>query len=53
MSSAGGKRSFLQAMRHVYAMGGLRAYYRGLTVSSDVDIALFTFQRHMNESTLL
>lgn len=52
MSSTGAKRSFLQAMRHVYSMGGIHAYYRGLTVSSDNDIVLFTYQRHMNESIL-
>ncbi|KAF7775975.1 hypothetical protein Agabi119p4_4368 [Agaricus bisporus var. burnettii] len=32
MSSTGAKRSFLQAMRHVYSMGGIHAYYRGLTI---------------------
>ncbi|KAF9446931.1 mitochondrial carrier [Macrolepiota fuliginosa MF-IS2] len=32
MSNAGMKRTFLQAARHLYGLGGLRAYYRGLTV---------------------
>lgn len=32
MSNAGNKRSFMQAVRQLYALGGLRAYYRGLTV---------------------
>jgi len=33
MSNTGVKRSFAQAMRQLYSMGGVRAYYRGLTVS--------------------
>jgi len=33
MSNTGIKRSFAQAMRQLYSMGGVRAYYRGLTVS--------------------
>jgi hypothetical protein len=54
MSNSGAKRSFIESMRLVNAMGGVRAYYRGLTVSTDVDITLFTFQtRHMNDFTLL
>ncbi|KXN89640.1 Calcium-binding mitochondrial carrier SAL1 [Leucoagaricus sp. SymC.cos] len=32
MSNAGTKRTFFRAVRHLYSMGGLRAYYRGLTV---------------------
>lgn len=33
MSNIGVKRTFAQAMRQLYSMGGMRAYYRGLTVS--------------------
>lgn len=34
MSSTGGqKRSFVSAAKRVWSLGGLRAYYRGLTVS--------------------
>lgn len=32
MSNIGVKRTFAQAMRQLYSMGGMRAYYRGLTV---------------------
>lgn len=32
MSNTGAKRTFAQAARHLYALGGFRAYYRGLTV---------------------
>jgi hypothetical protein len=37
MSSTGeSKRSLNEAMRHLWQMGGLRAYYRGLTVGLTV-----------------
>jgi len=35
MSNIGGqRRTLLQAVKHVYTLGGMRAYYRGLAVSS-------------------
>ena len=34
MSNIGGQRpTLLDAMKHVYKLGGMRAYYRGLAVS--------------------
>jgi solute carrier family 25 phosphate transporter 23/24/25/41 len=34
MSSLGGRRpTLLEAVKHVYKLGGMRAYYRGLAVS--------------------
>ncbi len=29
------KKSLLDAMRHVWALGGVRRYYRGLTVRAE------------------
>jgi hypothetical protein len=38
MSSIGGQRqTLLQAVKHVYSLGGMRAYYRGLAVSFRID----------------
>lgn len=33
MSSTGDRRTILEAIRKVWALGGVRAYYRGLGVS--------------------
>jgi len=32
MSSTGAKRSMKEAVKHLWALGGIRAYYRGLTI---------------------
>ena len=38
ISSRGGeRRSLLQTVKHIYKLGGVRAYYRGLSVSSRND----------------
>lgn len=40
MSNAGGqKRTLIEATRHVWALGGFGAYYRGLSVSRIVVVA--------------
>ena len=37
MSSIGGQRpTLLEAVKHVYTLGGMRAYYRGLAVSHEI-----------------
>jgi len=37
MSNTGGqKRTLVSAVRHVWALGGVKAYYRGLAVRSSV-----------------
>ena len=38
MSSIGGQRqTLMQAVKHVRSLGGMRAYYRGLAVSRQID----------------
>ena len=38
MSNMGGQRpTLLDAVKHVYTLGGMRAYYRGLAVSHRYD----------------
>ncbi|KAF8913961.1 mitochondrial carrier domain-containing protein [Gymnopilus junonius] len=44
MSSTAQKRNLIGAMRHVYQLGGLRAYYRGLTVIRYSAIDMSTFE---------
>ena len=44
MSITGDKRSLLDAARYVWGLGGLRAYYRGLTVRLQNSCTLYTLE---------